>query len=153
MGHPQNALSVREHARLAHDLIEACGGLEEAARACRVGKSALSGYQTPHDPSTMPADIMDALEQYADQGPVYSGAIAERRMFPAPVADLANVACELSEQTLQVQSLIRKALADGRLSQREIDCIAEAERDAEAALDRLKAARRAIEAATAEKAA
>jgi hypothetical protein len=143
---PPTSLSIREHARLARDLIAACGGLEEAARACRVGKSSLHNYQTASDPSTMPADIMDALEEYAQQGPIYSGAIAERRMFPTPAANLAEVACELSEQTLATQALIRKALADGRLSPRELDLIATAEREAEAALDRLKAARRAIEA-------
>jgi len=143
----RKTLSHREHARLARDLIDACGGLEEAANACRVKKSALSGYQSPTDASCMPADVMDALEEYAGQGPTYSGAIAERRMFPVPAASLADLACELSEQTLGAQSLIRHALADGRLSPREIDQIAEAERDAEAALERLKAARRAIEAA------
>lgn len=141
-------LTHREHARLARELIEACGGLEEAASACRVRKSALSGYQTPHDPSTMPADIIDALEEYAQQGPIYSGAIAERHMFPVPTGCLADLACELSEQTLGAQSVIRAALADGKLTPREIEGIAAAERDAEAALDRLKAARRAIEAAT-----
>lgn len=141
-------LSHREHARLARDLIDACGGLEEAARACRVNRSALSGYQTPHDPSCMPADVIDALEEYAGRGPTYSGAIAERRLFPMPAANLADLACELSEQTLAAQGLIRRALADGRISPREIDEIASAERNAESALDRLKAARRAIEAAS-----
>jgi hypothetical protein len=141
-------LSHREHARLARELIEACGGLEEAARACRVRKSALSGYQNAEDASTMPADVMDALEEYAGQGPIYSGAIAERRMFPTPVGCLADLACELSEQSLQTQGVIRRALADNRLTPREIDQIAEAERDAEEALERLKAARRAVEAAT-----
>lgn len=148
MERPRNKLSHREHARLARELIDACGGLEEAANACRVRKSALSGYQTADDPSTMPADVMDALEEYAGQGPTYSGAIAERRMFPTPVGNLAEIACELSEQSLQTQGVIRRALADGRLSPREIDIIANAERDAEEALERLKAARRAIEAAT-----
>ena len=144
---PTAALSPREHARLARDLISACGGLEEAARACRVGKSSLANYQNASDPLTMPADIMDALEEYAQQGPIYSGAIAERRMFPTQVANLADAACDLSEQTLETQSLIRKALADNHLSPRELDAIVRAERDAEAALERLKSARRAIEAA------
>ena len=31
-----NKLSHREHARLARELIDHCGGLEEAAGACRV---------------------------------------------------------------------------------------------------------------------
>lgn len=144
---PTATLSSREHARLAADLIAACGGLEEAARACRVEKSSLHNYQTSRHPSTMPADVIDALEAYADQGPIYSGAIAERRMFPAQVANLTEAACELSEQTLETQAVIRKALADGRLSPRELDMIAQAERDTERTLERLKAARRSIEAA------
>ena len=143
-----NKLSHREHARLARELIDHCGGLEEAAGACRVRKSALSGYQNPEDPSTMPADVMDALEEYAGQGPVYSGAIAERRIFPTPIANLSELSCDLSEQSLQVQALIRKSLADGQLSPRELDQIAEAEREVEEALNRLKAARHSAEAAS-----
>lgn len=145
MEHPRNVLSHREHARLAGELISACGGLEEASRACRVRRSALSGYQSASDPSCMPADVMDALEDYADQGPTYSGAISERRLFPTPIGNLAELACEFSEVSLDVQGLCRRALADGNLSPREVAVIHEAERDAEAALERLKAARRAIE--------
>jgi hypothetical protein len=145
---PANKLTHREHARLARELIEACGGLEEAARACRVRRSALSGYQTATDPSTMPADVMDALEEYAGQGPLYSGAIAERRMFAAPLATLSDAACELSEQAVEMQATIRRALADGSLSPRELDIIAGVERDTEAALDRVKAVRRAAELAS-----
>lgn len=143
-----NKLSRREHARLARELIDHCGGLEEAAGACRVRKSALSMYQNPEDPSTMPADVMDALEEYAGQGPIYSSAIAERRMFPAPVGNLADAACDFSELSLEVQRVVRKALEDGRLTPRELDRIAEAERDLEEALERLKGTRRAAEAAS-----
>lgn len=148
-----NKLSRREHARLARELIEHCGGLEEAANACRVRKSALSGYQNPEDASTMPADVIDALEEYAGQGPVYSGAIAERRIFPTPIANLSELSFELSEQSLQAQALIRKSLADGQLSPRELDQIAEAEREVEEALNRLKAARHAAEVASVRRAA
>lgn len=147
MKHTRNTLSHREHARLAGELIDACGGLEESARACRVRKSALSGYQNAADPSCMPADVMDALEEYAGHGPTYSGSIAERRMFPASIDCIADLACDLSQQSLLTQAVIRKAMADGRLSPRELDVIAEAERNAEEALERLKAARRAAETA------
>lgn len=142
-------MTPREHARLARELIDHSGGLDEASRACRVSRAVLSSYQNSERPECfMPADVMDALEEYAGQGPIYSGAIAERRMFPTPIGSLAEIACELSEQSLETQGLIRRALADGRLSRREIDIIARAERDAEAALERLKSARRAIEAAS-----
>ena len=133
-----NKLSRREHARLARELIDHCGGLEEAAGACRVRKSALSMYQNPEDPSTMPADVMDALEEYAGQGPIYSSA----------VGNLGDAVCDFSELTLEVQKMVRKALEDGRLTPRELDRIAGAERELEEALERLKGTRRAAEAAS-----
>jgi hypothetical protein len=150
MEHPQSKklLSHREHARLAHSLIEACGGLEEAARACRVRKSALSGYQNANDPSTMPGDVMDALEEYAQQGPLYSGAIAERRMFPPVTGCLKELAFDLAQESMDVVATVRAALADGRLSINDLNAIAAAERDAEEALERVRAVRRSAEAAT-----
>ena len=144
-----NKLSHREHARLARDLIDHCSGLEEAASACRVRKSALSGYQNCEDPSTMPADVMDALEEYAGQGPIYSGAIAERRMFPTKVTGcLKELAFDLAQESMDVVSAVREALTDGRLSPNDLDAISAAERDAEDALERVRAVRRATEAAT-----
>lgn len=141
-----NKLSHREHARLARELIDACGGLAEAAEACRVRKSALSGYQTPEDPSTMPADVMDALEEYAGQGPTYSGAIAERRMFPVKVTGcLKELAFDLAQESMDVVSAVREAMADGKLSPNDLDRIASAEREAEEALERVRAVRRAAE--------
>ena len=141
-----NKLSHREHARLARELIDACGGLEEAANACRVRKSALSGYQNPEDPSTMPADVMDALEEYAGQGPTYSGAIAERRMFPAKVTGcLKELAFDLAQESMDVVTAVRDAMADGSLSANDLDRIASAERDAEQALEAVRALRRATE--------
>lgn len=141
-------LSHREHARLARELIDHCGGLEEAAGACRVRKSALSGYQNPEDPSTMPADVMDALEEYAGQGPTYSGTIAERRLYPVKVTGcLKELAFDLAQESMDVVTAVREALADGRLSTNDLDAIARAERDAEEALERVRGVRRAAEAA------
>lgn len=148
MEHTQHRLSHREHARLARELIEACGGLEEAAQACRVRKSALSGYQNAADPSTMAADVMDALEEYAGQGPTYSGAIAERRMFPQKVTGcLKELAFDLAQESMDVVGAVRSALADGSLSVNDLDAIARAESDAEDALERVRGVRRAAEAA------
>lgn len=141
-------LSNREHARLARQLIEACGGLEEAASACRVGKSALSSYQSPHEDQWMPVDVVDALEIYAGRGPIYSGAISDRRVITSGAASIGDAACNLSEMVLEAQAVVRRAIADGKVSPRELDAIHQAEADCERALDQLKAARRAIEAAT-----
>lgn len=143
-----NKISHREHASLARDLIEACGGLEEAARACRVRRSALSGYQNPNDASTMPADVIDALQHYAKQGPIYSSRLTDNCTAPEITGCLKEIACDLAQESMDVLSAIREALADGRLSANDLDAITVAERDAEAALERLRSTRRAIEAAT-----
>lgn len=141
-------ISHREHASLAHDLIEACGGLEEAARACRVQKSSLSGYQNANDPSTMPADVIDALQLYARRGPIYTARL-HANCQPAPVTGcLKELACDLAQESIDVLAAIRIAMADDVLSPNDLDAITAAERDAENALERLRATRRAIEAAT-----
>lgn len=151
-GHPVNKISHREHARLAHELIEECGGLEEAARACRVRKSALSGYQTPHDPSSMPADVIADLERHCGKA-IYSAALFDACQ-PAPVTGcLKELAFDLAQESMDVVSTVRQALADGKLSNNDLDAIAAAERDAEQALDRVRGVRRAIEAATPSRAA
>lgn len=140
-----NKISHREHARLAADLIDACGGLEEAARACRVRKSALSGYQTPHDASTMPADVMADLERHCGQA-IYSAVLFDACQ-PAPVTGcLKELAFDLAQESMDVVATVREAMADGSLSNNDLDAIAAAENDAEEALERVRGVRRAIEA-------
>ena len=71
-------MTPKRHAKLARDLIAACGGLDEAAAACRVGASRLSDYQLPQLASTMPADVMADLEAYCGE-PIYSRELAAMR--------------------------------------------------------------------------
>jgi hypothetical protein len=137
-------MTPREHARLARQLITACGGLEKAAKACRVSKTELSRYQSPHEGRYMPVDVLRALECCCGR-PIYSGALVA--LFDAPKADgcLRDRACELSETTLQLQGRVRIAYDDGALCPRELDEIAEAERRVEETLVRHRASRLAIE--------
>lgn len=117
----RSAISPREHARLAGELIDASGGLLEASRACRVSEGVLSTYQNPNRPEcNMPADVMADLEKYCGR-PIYSGFI--RRNLGATVEPgcLRDLGCLLTEEGADFQSFIRKALADGRLCAREID--------------------------------
>lgn len=105
-------MNHRRHADLARRLIEACGGLEEAATACRVKKSQLSAYQNPHEPSTMPADVMHDLEAYCGEN-LYSREIAEARPS-APVA--GDAITETHEVVVAAAALLPLAiaLADGK---------------------------------------
>lgn len=71
-------MNPKRHAKLARDLIDACGGLTEASDNCRVGVSTLSTYQNPNEAATMPADVMACLEAYCGE-PIYSREIASIR--------------------------------------------------------------------------
>ncbi len=137
-------MNSREHARLARELIDACGGLDEAVRNCRVSKSVLSGYQNPHHPSTMPADIIACLESYCGRA-IYSAALFDQIEAAKPAGNLRDLVCQLSEASVDLQRRVREALGDERLTPRELDIIAAAEREAEQALDNVKAARREAE--------
>lgn len=141
-----NKISHREHARLAGELVEASGGLEEAARACRVRKSALSGYQTPHDPSTMPADVIADLERHCGRS-IYSAALFDLCKAPTITGCIKEMALDLAQEAQDAVASVRLALADGTLSNNDLDAIAAAERDARTALERLAGARASIEAA------
>lgn len=83
-------MNPKRHAKLARDLIAACGGLEESAANCRVGRSVLSDYQLPQIASTMAADVMTDLEAYCGE-PIYSREIAAERPW------IPTGACPLKE--------------------------------------------------------
>ena len=108
----------RWHATLARRLIAACGGLEEAAQECRVQKSVLGDYQSPHTDAFMPADVMADLEAYCGEA-LYSGALAETVRLDAAPRDLADEVCDVVESAADLQRRAREALKDGALSPRE----------------------------------
>jgi hypothetical protein len=117
----RSAISHREHARLAHDLIEASGGLAEASRACRVSEGVLSTYQNPNRPEcNMPADVMADLERHCGKA-IYSGFIRRTLGIAVEPGCLRDLGCLLTEEGADFQSFIRRALADGRLTAHEID--------------------------------
>lgn len=137
-------MNPREHARMARMLIDACNGLDEAAAACRVSKSKLSDYQNPHVGLFMPADVMCDLERYCGRA-IYSAAIFDRVQPGVVSADLEAVTCDLSEAGSELQRLTRKALADRKLTPREIDELSKAEAAVAESLDRVRGAREAAE--------
>lgn len=108
-------MNRRQHAMQARLLIEACGGLVEAATRCRVGKSQLADYQSPQGETFMPADVMADLEAYCGE-PIYSRALSEAHAAARDLTSLTNESCEAAEAASALQSLVRRAVADGRLT-------------------------------------
>lgn len=103
------------HALLARDLIGACGGLNEAASACRLERSRLAMFQDPNSASFMPADVIADLEAYCGR-PLYSQALIEARPGGTDHANLAIEVCEAAEAAVDLQRVTRRALADGKLT-------------------------------------
>lgn len=101
-------------------LIAACGGLEEAAGACRVRKSALADYQAPGGEGFMPADVIAALEAHCGQ-PIYSRALFEGLPEAAEAQCLKEEAFEATEVVADLQRKIRLATSDGVITPAEQD--------------------------------
>jgi len=118
------------HARLARQLIEACGGLAEAADVCRVRKSALGDYQSPHGEGFMPADVIADLEAHCGQA-IYSRALFEARPEAAAARNLTEEACEAAEAAAALQREVRLSTGDGVLTPRERDALVKMHAQAE----------------------
>lgn len=102
--------SRRRHASHARELIKLCGGLDEAATACRVGKTQLSDYQNPQGDGFMPADVVVDLEAYCGSA-VYSSALAAERptetvpeCFIKEAHELVDAVAKVLPQAFNVQN-------------------------------------------------
>ena len=111
-------MNPRQHALLARTLIERCGGLDEAAKACRVGRSVLSQCQTAGAGAFMAADVLADLEAYCGE-PIYSRDLVEHRPCRSMATDLLKEACEVTEAAGDLQRDVRAAVADGSISELE----------------------------------
>ncbi len=122
-------MNRRAHALAARRLVAACGGLMEAAAACRVGKTQLADYQSAEGVGFMPADVMADLEAYCG-APIYSRVLVEARPAGPDTRDLAREACDAAEAAGRLQRGARQAADDGAITERErrelVDIYAEA---------------------------
>lgn len=119
-------MNAREHALIARRLITKCGGLREAARACRLKRARLAHFQDPNAGAYMPADVINALELYCGEA-VYSRALADDRPTDSAGESLADEACDLAEEATVLQRQVRVLARTGALTPRQKgDVIAEA---------------------------
>lgn len=137
-------MSDRLISLLTEKLIDRCGGLSEASAACaqlarHYSIPQLSRCQTVGSGCFLPLDILAALERYCGE-PVVSRALSERVSVKVEDGRLSELACAFNEQAGDVQRHLRAALADNRLSPREIKQGFDEIREAREALDRTEAA-------------
>ena len=123
-------MNRRQHARLARQLIEACGGLVESSGVCRIGKSQLGDCQNPHGEAYLPADVIFDLEAYCGK-PIYSRAMFEARPETVAAMNLIDEACGAAEAAMRLQTTVRLAAQDGELTPNEVEQIARVQREAE----------------------
>lgn len=126
-------------------LIEACGGLDEASRACAEGRrpysvSHLSRCQVTGQPDFLPIDIVHCLEAYCGQ-PLVTGAMAEVRPSLIVAGDVRDELSDIVEGGAALLGRWRAIMADGRLEpderaemERGLDQLMEEVREAQAAL-------------------
>lgn len=108
----------RRHSALARQLIEKCGGLEEAAANCRVSKSVLSDAQNPNKPSSLAADVIEDLEEYCGEG-VYSTAMSKRAHGIAPSLDIMGEMLDMQSSAATLAVDLHSFLLDHTFDQRE----------------------------------
>lgn len=116
-----SAISQRQHAAWARALIKACGGLEEAAGVCRLGKSQLGRCEDPLDANVLPIDVLVDLEFYCGQA-IYSSAVAGVVMALRDEREERNIvaaACAASEAASDLQRAARRAMANQVLNEAE----------------------------------
>ncbi len=137
-------MTPRDLKRIARRLVEACDGADAASKACRVSPQKLSDYGNPNSPLFMPIDVVADLQ--ADCGKdIVSASLSRQFRATGPCTDLLNATMDVSEAVLAQQCAVRAALADGAMSQRELDEIAQHIAQAEAALDNMRASHKAAE--------
>lgn len=100
-------MNARTHARLARNLIAACGGLEEAAGACRLKRSRLSQCCDPGGGAWLTADAIADLEAHCGE-PIYSRTLFEAQAATVAARSLVDEACDASEIAALIQSLARR---------------------------------------------
>lgn len=111
-------MNVRRHSLLARNLIRACGGLEEAARATRLGKSQLSNAQNPNLESVLPIDVIVDLESYCGD-PLYSRAAVEACRIVSGSGDVVGEAIDVNAQVASLSSHVHHAVIDGIITPNE----------------------------------
>lgn len=131
-------LGPRKHSLLARNLIVACGGLEEAATACRLGKSQLSNAQNVNQDSFLPIDVVAELEAYCGE-PIISRALFESRPSVLGTGDLVGEAIDLNAQVAALSSHLHHALSDKIISANEADQLGQLTQDIRNGLARIEA--------------
>ena len=103
-------MDAARHSTLAHELITACGGVDEIVRAklCRVGSSQLFAFMSSGSGQYMPADVIHDLEAWHGE-PIYSRALFEIRPAVSKVVALLEAACENTHEAARIQEMILEA--------------------------------------------
>lgn len=139
-------LTDRLQVLLTAQLIERCGGLDEASRACAAmgqpySVAQLSRCQTLNSGCSLPLRIIACLEDYCGE-PVIGKGLIEARPSAVQIDCAMTEASETTEAAASFQSKVRRAVADGIVTAAEQS---ELEREAEALFEQARQSREAVQ--------
>jgi len=101
-------------------LIDKLGGLDAAATCCRVGRSQLANYCSPHHDQFLPIDILQRLELVAEDASLTEellrphGLVATRPQGSAATSLLAGLALLAAEMS-DLHRVSAEGMEDGQL--------------------------------------
>ena len=105
-------MNERQHALLARELIQLCGGLDESTANCRLSRSHLHRCTQPGSGCYLPMDAVDDLQTYCGKTP-YTDAVSAAQPSRAEVESLREEACEVVEGASDLERTIRLATKNG----------------------------------------
>lgn len=134
-------MTPRRLKMLTRWLVNECGGLDEAARACRVSVPSLSRYQTSGNDHFLPLDALADLEAYAGK-PLISRELVDARPGTHEAVALRDAGTGLILKSADALRVIEAALHDGRVDETEKASIA---KSLEAVIEAAKAGVAAVD--------
>lgn len=116
-------MQLRQHAYLARELQDACGGPDACLNILEVspfpiGRTHLYDTRDPSTPRTMPIGSVEVLEGVC-QRKIYTAVLCARQAAPSDAQCAVSEACELTETVATVQRLVREAAKDDDISENE----------------------------------
>jgi hypothetical protein len=120
-------LNTRQHAHLAREQQDACGGVDTCLNILEVtpykmGRTHMYECREQGSGKTMPIGAIVFLDRHlvgAGQAPVYTPALQSPDLAPTEAQCATSEACEASEVMAIAQRLVRKAGEDNHYSETE----------------------------------
>lgn len=105
---------------LTRNLIDKLGGLDAAASCCRVGRSQLANYCSPHQDQFLPIDILQRLERVAEDAALTEELLRQHGLVAvrpqgSPAASILSGLALLAAEMSDLHRVSAEGMEDGQL--------------------------------------